>query len=84
MEVVACGAKEMRTVWKRDGIVWGKIEVTDQSTVSLTYSKQEDDRTAEINGDKLGPGHIIQDDSADENPKRFSETLHLTPNGLEP
>jgi hypothetical protein len=84
MEVVACGAKEMRTVWKRDGIVWGKIEVTDQSTVSLTYSKQEDDRTAEINGDKLGPEHIIEDDSADPAPKRFSETLRVTPNGLEP
>lgn len=83
MEVVACGARQMRTVWKRDGIVWGKIEVAGQRTVSLTYEKQEDERTAEINGDKLGPEHIIEDDSADPAPKRFSETLHVTPNGLE-
>lgn len=84
LEVVACGAKQMRTVWKRDEIIWGKIEVADQSTVTLTYSKQEDERTAEINGDKLGLGMIIEDDSDDPAPKRFSETLHVTPEGLEP
>jgi hypothetical protein len=83
MEVVACGAKQMRTIWKRDGILWGEIEVADQSTVSLTYLKQEDPRTAEANGDKLGPEMIIQDDSADPAPKRFSETLRVTSNGLE-
>ena len=84
LEVVACGAKQMRTIWKRDEIVWGKIEVADQSTVLLTYSKQEDPQAAEANGDKLGPGMIIMDDSADPDPKRFSETLRVTPNGLEP
>jgi hypothetical protein len=72
------------TIWKRDGILWGEIEVADQSTVSLTYLKQEDPRTAEANGDKLGPEMIIQDDSADSAPKRFSETLRVTSNGLEP
>jgi len=84
LEVVACGARQMRTVWKRDGIIWGKIEVTDQSTVSLTYSKQGDPRTAEIDGVKLGPEMIILDNTAEEDPRRFSETLHVTPNGLEP
>ena len=84
LKVVACSAKQMRTVWKRDDILWGQIEVSDPSTVSLTYVKQEDPRTAEANGDKLGPEFLIMDDSANEDPKRFSETLHLTPNGLEP
>jgi hypothetical protein len=84
LEVVACGANQMRIVWKRDEIIWGKIEVADQSTVTLTYLKQEDPATAKANGDKLGPEMIIEDDSPDENPKRFSETLHVTPNGLEP
>jgi hypothetical protein len=74
----------MRTVWRRDEIVWGEVEVTDPSTVLLTYSKTEDEHTAEINGDKLGPGHIIEDDSPDENPKRFTERLRVTTNGLEP
>jgi len=84
LEVVACGAKQIRTVWKRDEIIWGKIEVADQSTVTLTYLKQEDPATAKANGDKLGPEMIIEDDTPDEDPKRFSETLHVTPNGLEP
>jgi hypothetical protein len=84
LEVVACGAKQMRTVWKRDEIIWGEIEVSARSTVSLTYEKQEDEHTAEINGDKLGPEMIIQDNTTDEGPKRFSETLRVTPNGLEP
>jgi len=64
--------------------MWGQIEVTDQSTVSLTYSKQGDPRTAEIDGVKLGPEMIILDNTAEEDPRRFSETLHVTPNGLEP
>jgi hypothetical protein len=85
MEVVACGAKQMRTVWKRDGILWGEIEVADQSTVSLTYEKQEDERTAKMNGDVLGPGMIIMGGPPDDpDPKRFSETLHVTADGLEP
>lgn len=83
LEVVACGAKEMRTVWKRDEILHGEIEVTDQSIVSLTYEKQEDERTAEMNGDKLGPEMIIMDGSADPDPKRFSEILRVTRDGLE-
>lgn len=80
----ACGAKEMRTVWKRDGILQGEVQVADEGTVLLTYEKQGDPRTAEINGEKLGPEFIILDNTTKEDPKRFSETLRVTRNGLEP
>lgn len=83
LEVISCGTSKYRKVWDREGYLWGKVEVEPDSVV-VSYEKQEDERTAEINGDKLGPGHIIEDDSADPAPKRFTETLRVTPNGLEP
>jgi len=83
LEVISCSASKYRKVWDRDELIWGEVQVSPDGIV-LTYLKQEDEQTAEINGDKLGPGHIIADDSPDEDPKRFSETLRVTPNGLEP
>jgi hypothetical protein len=74
----------MWTVWERADIFWGEIDVADQNTVSLTYEKQGDPRTAQINGETLGPGMIIMEGPDNPDPKRFSETLHVTPKGLEP
>jgi len=83
LEVVSCSASKYRKVWDRDGFIWGEVEVNPDRVV-VTYEKQEDPQTAEANGDKLGPEMIITDGSADPDPKLFSETLRVTPKGLEP
>lgn len=82
LEVVSCSASKYRKVWDRDDFIWGEVKVNPDRVV-VTYEKQEDPQIAKANGDKLGPGMIIMDDSDDPDPKLFSETLRVTSNGLE-
>jgi hypothetical protein len=81
LEIVGCSGQQFRSVWRRDGIRWGKIEV-DEGGVKLTYEKQGIPGLPLPQGQKLGVEFVIVDASYD--PIRFSEFLKVTKNGLEP
>lgn len=68
LEVVVCDGKTFTKKWSRGGISWGKVEV-DGNAILLTYEKTVDEK-----------GRVIHTEA---DPIRYSEVLHVTPNGLE-
>jgi hypothetical protein len=69
LEVVVCDGKSFTKKWTRRDIEWGKIESVDGNAVLLTYEKHLDEK-----------GRVIHTEAG---PIRYSEVLHVTPNGLE-
>lgn len=67
LEVVVCDGKTFTKKWTRPDIEWGKVEV-EGNLVLLTYEK------IFVNGKRTFSGG---------DPIRYSEVLHVTPNGLE-
>jgi hypothetical protein len=67
LEVVVCDGKTFTKKWTRPDIQWGEVEV-DGNLVLLTYVK------IFVNGTRT---------FSEGDPIRYSEVLHVTPNGLE-
>jgi hypothetical protein len=84
VKVVSCGAKTFRTVWARDGMVWGEVTV-DHDRVILTYSRTGDSKTAGVNHERLGPGSMILNEAPNDfDPKRFRDVFRIDKSGLQP
>ncbi len=84
LEVISCSKSRLKTVWTRDNIFHGQVEV-ESDAVTLRYNKQGDPSVPPPDGEQYGPEFIIMDgDPADPTPVQFSERLRVTVKGLEP
>lgn len=84
VEVVSCSAEQFRTVWTRDEIFHGKIDDVQSGYVTLSYLKQGRPGDPLPVYEQLGPEFIIMNRDPNPDPIRFTETLRVTKNGLEP
>ena len=82
LEVVSCTAKLFKTVWVRDGILWGDVDVR-ATDVTLSYERRADPNHPLPASQLVGPGSIIYEQGSSD-PLRFSDALRVTKNGLEP
>lgn len=71
LEVAVCDGKTFTKKWSRDGIRWGEVEVGG-NLVTLSYEKRDEHGRVITDGNNYDPA-----------PVRFTEVLHVTPNGLE-